>query len=80
MRPKTRVEYLIMEVRCEEAIGSLKRYENISDWLEDYHKLFWDLTNTPPRLPTLINSSFHGEHFPSIRLFCEFYLEMKENT
>jgi hypothetical protein len=69
-----------MQNRCEEAIESLGSYKELSDWMRDYHKLFWDLTNTPKGLPTLINAYFDGEDFPVIRLFCEFYLEMKKTN
>jgi hypothetical protein len=72
MRPKSRIDYLIKEIQCEEAIDALNRYEDLSEWLKNYEKLFMDLTNTPPRLPTLIKAYFNGEKFPAIRLFCEF--------
>mgnify|MGYP005754294993 CR=1 FL=1 len=66
-----------MQNHCKEALVALKEYDNLSVWMKDYHRLFWDLTNTPPMLPTLINASFQGEDFKEIRQFCEFYLQLK---
>lgn len=77
MRPKTRLDYLIMQNHCEEAIESLKKYEDLSEWIIDYEQLFFDLTITPDGLPTIIKDSFRGEPFFGIRNFCEFYLELK---
>lgn len=78
MRPKNRIDFLVMQNHCEQALEALKKYDDLSDWIKEYHQLFWDLTVTPPRLPTLIYWSFQGEEFPGIRLFCKFYLELKK--
>ena len=70
---KERIDYLIKDSQCEEAIEDFKRLESVPLWLEQYSELFKSVSIKPDGLPRITSFNSDGESFENIQKFGHLY-------
>jgi hypothetical protein len=70
---KERIDYLIKDSQCEEAIEDFKRLESVPLWLEQYSELFKSVSIKPEGLPRITSFNFDGESYENIQRFSCLY-------
>ena len=68
-----RLEYLIKDNECEEAIDEFKKLHSVPDWLSQYSELYYSITLQPEGRPRIVSCNYGGETFENIRLFGRLY-------
>lgn len=70
---KERIDYLIKDSQCEEAIEDFKRLESVALWLEQYLELFKSVSIKPEGLPRITSFNLDGESYENVQRFSCLY-------
>ena len=75
--PKDHTDYLMTELDCLTAIERFKTTTSIPGWLDQYQKLYRDITIAPAGLPEIIDCHLEGKTFEGILKFGGLYETIK---
>lgn len=70
---KTRIDYIVSDAACKEALLDLITTESVLGWISKYRDLYKRVTIKPKGLPRIARSNMGGFHFENISKFHKEY-------
>jgi hypothetical protein len=70
-----KIDFIITDSQCEEAIIELDSAKSIESWILKYKDLFENISIKPEGLPSIANQHYQGIRYTFIGLFHSVYLK-----